>query len=102
MIVRVGHKGKFIGVVGAFRTPNPAKPFDLYYQLVPMGEEYETPKGQEANHPVLKLLDRYAQEVRDQNFLGRVPQRPVPISPVLPPLGVKPPSYVGTDKCVTC
>ncbi|HEY1375630.1 MAG TPA: multiheme c-type cytochrome, partial [Gemmataceae bacterium] len=102
MIIRVGHKGKFIGVVGAFRTANPAKPFDLYYQLVPMGEEYETPKGQEANHPVLTLLDHYAQEVKDQNFLGRVPQRPVPLSPVLTPLGVKPPAYVGTDKCVAC
>jgi hypothetical protein len=102
MIVRVGHKGKFLGVVGVFRTGNAAKPFDLHYQLVAMGEEYETPKGREANHPVLKLLDNYAKEVKDQNFLGRVPQRPVPISPVLTQLGIKPPSYVGTDKCITC
>ena len=28
-IVEVGRRGRWLGVVGAFRTGNPAKPFDL-------------------------------------------------------------------------
>src|SRR5205814_5162468 len=34
MIVTVGHKGKHVGVVGAFRTGKPPKPFELKYQMV--------------------------------------------------------------------
>src|SRR5207249_11865441 len=93
MIVRVGHRGKYIGVVGAFRTGNAAKPFDLQYQSVALGEEYETDKDKEAGHPVLKLLDSYAQQVKDQRFLTRTPQRDIPIPPNL---GNVKPSYVGS------
>jgi hypothetical protein len=95
-IVHVGHRGRYIGVVGAFRTGNPAKPFDLYYQLVQLGEEYETDKGKEANHPVLKLLDTYAAEVEAQDFLKRTPQRPVP------GIGGAKLNFIGSQECAKC
>jgi hypothetical protein len=99
MIIRVGHRGRWVGVVGGFRTGNPAKPFDLHYQYAPLGEAYETPKGQEAHNPILKLLDYYALEVKNQDFLKRVGQRPVPVPPNLGNIKL---TYVGSDACMNC
>jgi hypothetical protein len=98
-IVRVGQRGRFIGVVGVYRTGNPAKPFDLYYQSVQLSEEYETAKGKEANHPILKLLDTYATEVKAQEFLQKTPQRPVPVTAALGKVTL---SYVGSQECAKC
>jgi hypothetical protein len=98
-IVHVGHRGRYIGVVGAFRTGNPAKPFDLYYQLVQLGEEYETDKGKEASHPILKVLDTYAAEVKAQDFLKRTPKRAVPVPANLGAIAL---SYIGSQECAKC
>ena len=99
MIVRVGHRGRWLGIVGGFRTKDPAKPFDLRYEYVPLGEEYETPKGQEARQPILKLLDYYALEVKNQDFLKRTPQRPVPVPQNLGQVKL---TYAGSDACMNC
>jgi hypothetical protein len=99
LIIRVGHRGRWLGVVGAFKTGNPAKPFDLLYEYVPLGEEYETPKAQEARQPILKLLDHYAAEVKTQDFLKRTPQRPVPVPQNLGQVKL---TYVGSDTCMNC
>ena len=40
LIVQVGHKGQYVGVVGVFKSNGG---YDLKYQLVPLGEEYLTP-----------------------------------------------------------
>src|SRR5207247_9051275 len=73
MIVQVGHKGRYIGAVGVFKT---AKGFDLKYQLVPLGEEYLTPNDAAAEkaHKVLPLLEHYARQGKDQNLHGKVPR----------------------------
>jgi hypothetical protein len=99
MIVRVGHRGRYVGVVGVYRTKNAAKPFDLYYQSVEMGEAFETAKDKEKNHPILKLLDHYADEVKLQDFLKRTPQRPVPVPQALGGLTLR---YVGSEACKQC
>ncbi len=98
-IVRVGHRGRFIGVVGAYRTGNAAKPFDLYYQSVQLGEEYETVKAKEKDHPILKLLDTYASEVKAQDFLKKTLQRPVPVPAALGQATLK---FVGSQTCAKC
>ena len=46
-IVRVGHRGRYIGVMGVFRGNSPANPFDKKFQIVEMSEEYETDKDKE-------------------------------------------------------
>ena len=38
-IIQMGHKGKNVGLLGVFKTPNG---LDLRYQLVPLGEEFLT------------------------------------------------------------
>ena len=40
LIVQVGHKGQYVGVLGVFKGDGG---YDLKYQIVPLGEEYLTP-----------------------------------------------------------
>jgi hypothetical protein len=91
-IVRVGHRGKWVGVVGAYRTGNPQRPFDLFWQTVSLGPEFETPKDKEKDHPVLKLLDYYAAKVKSEDFVKRTPVRQLPG-------GLK---YIGSQACANC
>jgi hypothetical protein len=47
----------------------------LHYQLVPLGEEFltqETPEAEKAN-AVLPLLEEYARQVKDRDFLAKIP-----------------------------
>jgi len=98
-VVRVGHRGRHLGVVGAFRTGKADKPFDLHYQLLEVGEEFETPKGQEPNNPILRLLDDYAVAVKNQNFLGVYPRGPHPFQVRYAPQKA---DFVGSDACKKC
>ncbi len=68
-IVHVGHKGQNVAVVGVFKTP---KGFDLQYQLVPLGEEFLTAEGAEAEqaNKALALLEKYTAEVKKADLLG--------------------------------
>lgn len=97
MIVRVGHRGRHVGVVGVFRKPNNA--FDKFYQIVEMSEDYETDADKEAANPILKILDGYAKEVRDQGFVKKTPQLVHPVQTQLPGQAV---AFIGSDKCKTC
>src|SRR5262249_2154176 len=47
MVAAVGHKGRYVGVVGVWRTGKADRPFDLRYQLVSLSEDFLTPSGQE-------------------------------------------------------
>jgi hypothetical protein len=96
MIVRVGHKGRIIGVVGVFRSAKPEQPFDLYFEAVPLGPEFETPPGQEKNHSIVKLLQKYAEEVRDQGFLVSSHKRAIQAVANMKL------TYVGSDQCAKC
>jgi hypothetical protein len=97
MIVQVGHRGRYIGVVGAFRTAKADKPFDLHYQMLAVGEEFETPKGQEAQNPILRLLDEYASAVKNQNFLAVYPR-----IQFLTKTPQKKLEFIGSEQCKNC
>jgi hypothetical protein len=96
-VIGVGHKGRKVGVVGLFRTGRPNQPFDVYYQLIELGPEYETPKGQEAGNPVLAILEGYTRKVKDEDFLSHYPQTKHPVQINYPDA-----KYVGSDKCKKC
>src|SRR5262249_39799944 len=66
MIVSLGHKGKYGGVVGVWRTGKPEQPFELRYDLVKMDTHFLTPSDQEANHPIVNLMENYTRDLRDQ------------------------------------
>jgi hypothetical protein len=99
-IIQVGHKGQSIGVVGLFRS---ATGYDLKYQLIQLGEEYLTPEGPEAekNHAVLGILQKYAQEVKDQDLLAVHVAKQIQHSVQVQHPEAKV-SYVGPETCAKC
>jgi hypothetical protein len=99
MIVSVGHKGKHVGVVGAFATGKSAKPFELKYQMVTMGPELKTPPEKEEGHPIIALMERYTQALKDGNYLTKYTQGNHALQVAVP--GAVP-SYVGSKKCQQC
>ena len=99
MIVSLGEKGKYVGVVGVFRTGKPAQPFDLRYQLVEMSEDFTTPAAAEKGQPILKLMNEYTEELRKENYLSKYKQ--VPHYMQTTAVG-KPPVFVGSERCLSC
>ncbi|MCS6865242.1 MAG: multiheme c-type cytochrome [Gemmataceae bacterium] len=100
LILRVGHKGRYVGVVGAFQ--NSRGDFDLKYQIVPLGEEFNTPGTDEVasrTNPALARLDQYAEKVKSRNLLAKFPAGPHPAQVALPQKNV---TFVGSEACKGC
>jgi hypothetical protein len=105
LVIHLGRKGKFLGVVGVYKTGKAERPFDFRYQLVEMTEEFVTPKGEQDGHPIGKLMEEYTRELRDKNYLGKYGPRPHLLQAMAPVAGLaRPgtPTYVGSDKCKRC
>jgi hypothetical protein len=98
MLVNVGKKGRFVGVVGVNRTDNAERPFELRYQLVELDPSYETPEGKEKDNFVHALMEEYAQTVRDGKYLEQYPYD------AAHPLQLEYPeaTYVGSGRCQSC
>src|SRR5262249_26793158 len=77
----------------------PGKPFELRYQLVPLGEEWMTKAGQEEQQPIVKLMERYTQELKASDYLAKYVQTNHSLQVAVP--GAVP-TYVGTEKCKKC
>lgn len=73
-IVSIGHKGKYVGVVGVWKKNGG---FDFKYHLVPIGPEY-APKHGDSN-PVLKLEEDYALDLKNKDMLAQFKHSPHPI-----------------------
>jgi hypothetical protein len=98
MLVNPGHKGRYVGVVGAYRTGNAQQPFDLRYQLVELAPAYETPEGKDNDNPIHALMQEYAQQVKDRNLMRQF------LLDSAHPLQVEFPKaeYVGSQVCNRC
>jgi hypothetical protein len=104
-IIRVGHKGKNIGVVGVNTTANPGRPFDMRYQLVPMAETYATPKGKEKDNPIVALIEAYTRELKAEDYLARYGKIPHPTQASLramPKFAQANAGYIGSEACKKC
>jgi hypothetical protein len=103
-VFRLGHKGKYIGVLGVYRN-GPA--FNFKYELVEMGVEYVTPPEQESTQPVMKMMEDYTRELKRQNYLGKYGQskhilQEMNSVPGLRNPGNGMPTYIGTEACKKC
>jgi hypothetical protein len=96
-IITLGHKGKYVGVLGAYRGKQPSRPWEWKYQLVRIGPEFETPKGQEAAHPVMIAMEDYTKKVKAANLLAQHIQSLHPVQLVFPKS-----KYVGSKRCQDC
>lgn len=99
IIVATGHKGRYIGVVGVYRTGERAKPVELKYQLVSLDEDFLTAPGEVANHPVLKLMEQYTAQLKKDDYLGKYGAGKHPLQLAVPG---DVPVYVGSEKCKKC
>ncbi len=97
LIVRLGYKSRYVGVVGVNRTGKQDRPFDLRYQLVALGPELDTPADQVKGHKIVDLMEGYARQVKDDNYLGKYGQRPHDLQIRFP--GAQ---YVGSEACKGC
>ncbi len=97
IIVEVGHKGRYVGLVGAYRGAQSGKPFELFYQLAELGPEYKTPEGKDADNPILALFENYSKDVKRRNYLSQYPKAAHPIQQQF-----KDAKYVGSEKCKKC
>lgn len=105
MIFSLGHKGKYIGALGIYRTGRPEQPFRYRYQLIELSPEMATPQDQWAGHPILDLMERYTAELRDQHYLEKYNQSKHILQVMNDVPGLeKPgkPTYVGTETCKKC
>jgi hypothetical protein len=100
LIISVGHKGKYVGAVGINRTGKDKPKFELRYQLVSMGEEFATPKDKEKDQPILKLMENYTRELKNENYLAKYGQSRHPTQAGLE--ADKIPTFVGSQKCKNC
>jgi hypothetical protein len=99
VLVSIGHKGRYVGVIGANRTGNAQQPWELRYQLVALDPEYETPQGQDNTNPIHALMQQFADEVKRDNYLARFTQNPArhPVQVAFPNS-----HYVGSERCKSC
>jgi hypothetical protein len=106
-VFRLGHKGKNIGVLGVYRSGAGNAEFSFKYQLVEMGEEYMTPKEQEENHPIIKMMEDYTRELKDKNYLARYGQSKHLLQAMQAVAGLGQPgngtpTYIGSEGCRGC
>jgi hypothetical protein len=99
MVAALGHKGKYVGVVGVYKTGAAATPFELRYQLADMSEDLKTPEAQARDNPIVKLMEDYTRELRDGKYLARYGQMRHPLQVTVK--GVVP-TYIGSGKCKKC
>lgn len=99
LLISVGPKGRFVGVVGIYKVGNNPARFEFRYQLVQLFPDYETPVGKDAQNPIHELLQRYAQEIKDKNYLAKFTEFPSehPLQTEF-----KQAAYAGSQACKKC
>ncbi len=104
MIVTLGKKGRFVGVFGIWKTNNPAKPFDIKYERVELGEEFMTPEHKEKGHPIIELIESYTKELKEKNYLEKYGQirHELQVLPEVDVVRKKPVEYAGSEACKRC
>lgn len=103
-VFRLGHKGKYIGVLGVYRD---GANFRFKYQLVEMSIDYETPKERKADHPIIKLMEDYTRELKKNNYLKEYGQSKHILQAMNPVPGLENPGdgmphYIGSKACGKC
>ena len=97
-ILEIGHKGKYVGVVGVFRKGNK---LELKYELVRMDPGFQPAPGQK--NAIIDVLERYSRQVKDENLLDAYIRSPHPIQVdpwVQQQYGGS--RFIGSDACQSC
>lgn len=93
-LISLGHKGKYVGLVGVYPQPE-GKPLDLKYQLVALSPYFEPPKDK--TNPAREMMRDYVLRVHNSNLLASWPKSSHPIQLEQPEA-----KYVGAVACKDC
>ncbi|MFM7149638.1 MAG: multiheme c-type cytochrome [Gemmataceae bacterium] len=74
LIISLGKKGKFVGVIGFWKSKQKDQPFDIKYERVELTEDFLTPSEKEVGHPLLALMESYTKDLKDKNYLEKYGQ----------------------------
>jgi hypothetical protein len=105
LVITLGRKCKFVGVVGVWKTGNPAQPFTFKYERAEMTEDFKTKAGETKGHPIRELLEAYTRELRDKSYLEKYGQVRHALQVMPEVKGLRragPVEYVGSEKCKSC
>jgi hypothetical protein len=94
LLISVGHKGKYVGLVGVYRQPGASRP-DLRYELARLSEGLEP--ADDATNPAREQMRDYVRRVYESDFLGKSPRRSHPLQLDFPEA-----KFVGAAKCQEC
>jgi hypothetical protein len=93
LLARLGHKGKYVGLVGIYKNAKPR------YQVVELSEDFLTPEAEVAKHPIVNLMEDYTLELKNGKYLQKYGQTKHPLQVDLPDVV---PEYVGSEACKNC
>lgn len=101
-VIEIGHKGKYVGLVGVYRDKDAPGGYRLNYQKILMSEDWETPKAKKATQPVIVLMEKYNLALKEQDMLSKAPRTPhFNQLPDQNQKGLKA-TYVGSARCAGC
>ncbi|MGF1580636.1 MAG: multiheme c-type cytochrome [Gemmataceae bacterium] len=99
-IIRAGHKGKYVGVLGVFAHPRKARHYTFRYQLALLSPKYQPTKEDVVRNKVVDVFSEYAKIVKERNLIVKWPSSrhstQVALEPKLKP------SFVGSKRCRGC
>jgi len=102
LLLQLGKKGKFVGVVGAWKTANG---FEFKVEMVEMNPDFKTPEDKRAGHPIVKLMEEYTSELKAKDYLSKYSPMSHPLQ-LLPEVeGLRNPGeaqFVGSEVCKKC
>lgn len=93
-LITVGHKGKYVGVLGVWRNKGG---FEYKYEMVLMAPEF----APQANNPVATLMEEYAKRVVDQNLAAQFLVSDHKNQVFLRQKQIEA-KYVGSERCADC
>jgi hypothetical protein len=94
LFISVGHKGKYVGLVGVSRNAETGK-LDCRYELAAMSEGLEP--ADDATNPARELVRGYVRQIYQGDFLSKWPRSSHPRQLDFPEA-----KYVGAAKCQQC
>lgn len=94
-LVAVGHKGKYVGVLGVWRKQGG---FEYKYEMVLMAPEFAPRPG----NPVAKLMEDYAKRVANENLVAKFLVSDHKNQVFLRNEKKLETKYVGSERCADC
>jgi hypothetical protein len=99
LIVRVGHKGRYVGAVGVFATGKSDQPYQLRYERMVLGPELDRSPDKVKGHPIMQLMEDYTREVKRDGYLGEQAKNKL-LHPFQEEFSKS--FYVGSEACKKC